>query len=756
MAAIARAREVLKTGPIEISNTTTDLDASGISGLITHRQLAQPVDRRIFACMPFCSWQGAIRAVTGNRLMRQDASPVFARDFSPRICCLAGLLCLSSAASGDSPELAMLSEEDFFAESPIVLSASRLTQPLNESPAPITVIDHDMLEAAGTVELTDALRLVPGFQIAHGSGGEQTATFHGFSDQHARRMQVTIDGRSIYNATFGGVLWSSIPLTIDEIDRIEVVRGPNGSAFGFNAFIGAINIITRHAIEDRGASLSLLAGSQRRKRSIGRLGGRFGDVDVRAQASFDQHDGFDRRNDDFRTGFFNLRADYSPSLTDAIRFEAGYKRTDLQTGFHDDTVQPLRVKTTDYSFQQIDWSRQLEDDAAFKLQLYHNRLAAPDRFRTAPISELLGVPPSVVTRLFGVSDQPIDVIQDLVENQYDLDLQHSFRLSANVRIAWGGGARRDEVASPTFIDNRDPVRRDAARLFVNAEWRPTSRILLNAGVMQEWFEHIGASTSPRLALNYRLADQQTLRASASRAWRMPSIFEQFTDFHSQLANTGQRFDTLYQSSGALDPERIDAWELGYIGRLLDNRLLVDINLFHQRIRRLIVDVYDAELPDPIGDGAFRYINSGHLDINGMDAQLQYRPTPHTRLSLALSLAKANGKEPRFPDLLEKTDLANDVPRTTLSIMLTHRFNDDIDASALYYYSSAFQWRGEGDPVDSYGRLDLNIKRQFNIGGNASGHIRFVVQNALNQPYDDFRPENRFGRRFYVELGFIYH
>lgn len=672
--------------------------------------------------------------------------------------CLATLLFSPIVIAGESPELAMLSEEDFFAESPIVLSASRLTQPLNESPAPITVIDHDMLEAAGVIELTDALRLVPGFQIAHGSGGEQTATFHGFSDQHARRMQVTIDGRSIYNATFGGVLWSSIPLTVDEIDRIEVVRGPNGSAFGFNAFVGAINIITRHAIEDRGASLSLLAGSQQRKRSIGRLGGQFGDVDIRVQASFDQHSGFDRRNDDFRTGFINLRGDYSPTLRDAILFEAGYKRTDLQTGFPDDTVQPLRLKTTDYSFQQLNWSRQLEDGAEFKLQLYHNRLAAPDRFRTAPLSELLGVPPVAVSALFGIPDQPIDVIQDLTENQYDLDLQHSFRLNESMRIAWGGGIRRDEVASPSFIDNRDPVRRDAARVFVNAEWRPTSRILLNAGVMQEWFEHIGSSTSPRLALNYRLADQHTLRVSASRAWRMPSIFEQFTDFHTRLANTGQRFDTLFQSSGELDPERIDAWELGYIGRLLNNRLLVDINLFHQRIRRLIVDVYDTQLPDPIGDGAFRYINSGHLDINGMDAQLQYRPTPRTRLSLALSLAKASGEEPRFPDLLEKTDLADDVPRTTLSLMIAHRFSDAIDASALYYYTSAFQWRGEGDPVDGYGRLDLNIKRQFDIGngGKSSGHIRFVVQNALNQPYDDFRPENRFGRRFYVELGFVYH
>ncbi len=653
-------------------------------------------------------------------------------------------------SAADTPELAMLSEDDYFGATPMVLSASRLTQPLDESPAPITVIDHDSIEAAGAIDVTDALRLVPGFQVATPHGGEQTATLHGFSDQHARRMQVMIDGRSIYTATFGGVAWSTIPLTVDEIDRIEVVREPNGASFGSNAFVGAINIITRHAIEDHGASLSLLGGYGQRRRFVGRLGGHLGDADVRIVASSDQHDGFPGRNDDYRGGALNLRADLAPTLNDNLTFEAGYKSTDMQLGFVDDPVQPLRLKNSQYGYQQIDWSRQLSHNGEFRLIAYHNRLYNPDRFVTPPLSRLLGVPAAAVPALFGVSDQPIEVPLGFTEDQYDLDLQHRFTVSPHLRLAWGGGLRHDHSASREASHGRN-----SWRLFANLEWRPLPKWLVHAGLMQENFEGLGQYTSPRLAINYRIAADHSLRLGASRAWRMPSFFEQFSNFQTRLAHDGGPFDAIYLTTNDVRPERIDAVELGYIGRFLDRRLLVDVDLYHQHLSDLIVDVYDNAIPDRIGDGAFRYINDGHLYLTGVDAQLDYRPSARDRFLLSLSHVVASGDEPRFPDRIERIDLADDVPRTTLSLLASHRFVNGIDASAVYYYSSAFQWRGEGDPVDAYDRLDLNVNYEFALAGG-SAHLRLVILNALNQPYLDFRPENRSERRIYAEFGFRYH
>lgn len=661
-----------------------------------------------------------------------------------------GLLLFTKLAHAQPAALAMLSEEDYFTATPMVLSASRMTQPLNEAPAPITVIDHDTIEAAGAIELTDALHLVPGFQIAHENGGEQTATLHGFSDQHARRMQVMIDGRSIYTADFGGVVWSTIPLTVDEIDRIEVIRGPNGAAFGSNAFVGTINIVTRHAIENHGVSLKVLTGAHHRRRFTGSIGARLGDSDIRVVIASDQHNGFDERNDDFRTGFIDLRADFSPTLNDSLTFEAGYKSTDLLTGFPDDTVQPLRLKNSRYQYQQLNWTRHLGKDSEFRLIAYHNFLDAPDRYQTPPLSRLFGVTPETIPLLFGVEDQPIEVPRSVSEHQYDIDMQHQFQPMPGLRLVWGGGARRDDGRLSLERNTRN-----ALRLFAQAEWRATPRLLVHAGMMHEWFEHIGNFVSTRLALNYQLDTKHSLRLSGSRAWRMPSFFERNSNFQSRLAHSGAPFDAIYLTSNEVRPEHIDALEFGYIGRFPTHHLSVDANLFHQRLNDLIVDVYDTSIADTLGDGAFRYINDGQLRLTGLDAHLDYRPSPASRLLLSLSLAKASGDEPRFPDRIERVDLADDVPRTTLSAMVSHRFGNDTDASATYYYSSAFQWRGEGDPVDGYGRLDLNVSHFFPIA-NGRGQIRLVVLNALNQPYADFRPENRFERRIYAEIGFRYH
>lgn len=128
---------------------------------------------------------------------------------------------------------------------PTVLSASRLVQPINEVPVAITVIDRELIEASSAVNVAELLRLVPGFQVTYTEGIDAITTYQGFADQLSRRMQVLVDGRPVYNPGISGVIWSALPLTLDEIERIEVVRGANAAAYGSNAFLGTINIITR-------------------------------------------------------------------------------------------------------------------------------------------------------------------------------------------------------------------------------------------------------------------------------------------------------------------------------------------------------------------------------------------------------------------------------------------------------------------------------------------------------------------------------
>ena len=114
-----------------------------------------------------------------------------------------------------------MSEADYFEDMPIVLSASRLSQSLSEAPASVSVIDQDMIRASGFRDIPDLLRLIPGFSVAYTRDNTWAVGYHGVADAFSRRFQVLVDGRSIYSAAFGAVLWSELPLSIDDVERIE-------------------------------------------------------------------------------------------------------------------------------------------------------------------------------------------------------------------------------------------------------------------------------------------------------------------------------------------------------------------------------------------------------------------------------------------------------------------------------------------------------------------------------------------------------
>ncbi|MGB2129914.1 MAG: TonB-dependent receptor plug domain-containing protein, partial [Marinobacterium sp.] len=154
-----------------------------------------------------------------------------------------------------------LSEQDFLTDIPEITAATRAPQKLTESPASISVIDSEMIAASGARNIPDLLRLVPGFQTAHVSANKFATTYHGVSDNFPRRLEVMVDGRSVYVPLLGAVDWTSLGLNLDDIARIEVIRGSNVPTQGANAFLGSINIITREPAAESGGYITLGKGS---------------------------------------------------------------------------------------------------------------------------------------------------------------------------------------------------------------------------------------------------------------------------------------------------------------------------------------------------------------------------------------------------------------------------------------------------------------------------------------------------------------
>ena len=146
-------------------------------------------------------------------------------------------------------------------EVPMVLTPARLRQPQSQVPASVTVIDRELIEASGAREIYQLLQLVPGMSAVKVDGNVPTVSYHGTQSRDARRMLVMIDGRSQYLPGLARVLWNDFPIEIEDIERIEVTRGPAAAAYGANAFQGVINIITRHPQDVSGSTVAVRGGN---------------------------------------------------------------------------------------------------------------------------------------------------------------------------------------------------------------------------------------------------------------------------------------------------------------------------------------------------------------------------------------------------------------------------------------------------------------------------------------------------------------
>lgn len=120
----------------------------------------------------------------------------------------------------------------FFSDIPVVLTASRMAQSPVDAPVAVTLIDREMINASGFTEIHDLLRLVPGFLVADWPGGSPIVARHGLADAYDRRIKVMIDGRTVNLPLRGDTAWQDLPVRVDDIDRIEVVRGAHGAAYG--------------------------------------------------------------------------------------------------------------------------------------------------------------------------------------------------------------------------------------------------------------------------------------------------------------------------------------------------------------------------------------------------------------------------------------------------------------------------------------------------------------------------------------------
>lgn len=678
---------------------------------------------------------------------------------------------LSMVASTVFAESDLLSEEELFGEIPMSLTATRISQSVKDSPVSITIITREMIEAYGATELPDVLRLVPGFQVSHVRGYRSSISYHGLGSEYSSRLQVQIDGRSVYTPILGNVEWPELPVEQEDIERIEVIRGPNAASYGANSFAAVVNIITRHASDTLGTYAKITQGSRNTNRYLARFGGHSGRLDYRATASYARDSGFRDTEfpDDKEISSFNYRADYQPNLDDQFEFQFGYRSSVRQDGdvepFDDSQVDPKRKVNGRTHFQLLRWRHEVDPKENFSVQFYHNYQRIDDDFQTDFIDSILGAGTSAA---LGVPDQRVNLSNSRLMHRYDLEFQHNLEMNDNLKFVWGASARYEQSGSASLFDrdsNRDFITNNTYRLFGHSEWKPDAKWTINAGALIENNDITGTDVSPRFAINHHFSANHTVRASVSRAYRTPSVLESNADSVSSAFDaSGNRveIDQLVLADRKLEPEEITSFELAYIGNFPKYALNIDAKFFYDKIKNTIDDIENRAFTDPFStrlglpankDRVFFYDNVGDILSQGFEAQLQYKLNPDTSVHMAYTNTRVKGK------LLSEINrnfigdqgfdaVSVEAPRVISSIQLIHDLQPDIRTSFSAHHYSQYNFAG-GNATGPFSILNVRIAKKFRFEKH-KGQLALTFQNLFDDYYD-YEREQVFQKRIYLSL-----
>jgi iron complex outermembrane receptor protein len=641
-------------------------------------------------------------------------------------------------ARAQSP--ADFSEADFFDDLPVVLSASRLLQPLNEAPVAVTVIDREMIRASGFRDIPDLLRLVPGFSVAYTQFNTWTGAYHGLGDGYFRRFQVRVDGRSIYSPHNGAVLWSDLPLAIDDIERIEVVRGPDAAVYGANAFAGVVNIITKTAAQVPGTFVSMQAGNKDMRGLTARHGGGDETVRYRLTASAQQRDRFERDTDEgqffeaSQTYLVNGRVDWQLAPDADVMAQFGLSQGNWNSGQESADVVDSRLEPREQDsraqYLQFAYHKVVSERREWRAQFYHSQ----NRFDANQLADFSD---------FGLG--MIEVDQYVQQRRTSLDLVVNEQWAPSLRGVWGGEVWYESVKSPLNYDSDLTQSGTVWRIHGNLEWRAHERVLLHGGVLLEDHYITGTDISPRLAANFTLTPGHVVRMGISRAYRSPTFFEE--DGSRVIVNqSGTTVDYERLASDGLDPERILSREIGYVGQWPKARLEMDVRLFDDDIEDFIGDSCDDVIPGDARAKECQYGNRGSVHSRGGEIQLRWRPLPVFDVSAHFAHVLLSND---FTEFNVGKDIPQSAPRNSWGLLARFLPGDGWETSLFVQQADDIKWLEDGDFTEGFTRVDVRVARRWKWQGNEL-EAALVGQN-LGDDYSEFRESNIFSRRVYGSL-----
>ena len=611
-------------------------------------------------------------------------------------------------------------------EVPTVVTAARRAQKISHVPYAISVVTAEDIRASGARTVADALRLVPGMDVAELSSAQQGVSPRGLHGLLAVQLLVLVDGRQIFDAMFGGTLWGVWPFQLEDIDRIEVIHGPGGVTWGANAASGVVNIITKDPRDQQGLTLATSAGSRGFAEQYAGYGGTEGPLRYRFSADYRQSDGYLRPgsglgppHDGYKAGSLSLHAVYDASSDESLTLSIG-------SGASDGGLVPMPLGRiggssrpgSEASYVMGTWVKGLDGEAELRITGYANdcRVNA-------------GIP-----------------MIDYRYQQMALQLGYSLARWGRHQLSWGVDTRFDQLdthqADPHLL-SVDRVHTGTVGLYVKDRLTLGEAWWLDAGARVDWESYGGLQPSARVALSHAIGEDTLLYGAVARAFQMPAAARRFLE----LPLLG---GLVHMTAGTEeDPQTLFAYEVGCRSRFTPGWDVSASVYWHE-----YADLTTLSLDWPI-PGLIHLHNDNRADASLYGVELGSTCQVTDRLKLRAHYTYQH-MDWRSSVAYHDKDL-NTPPEHKCMLGIVWSPDDDWHVSTQLHYVDEVVAPNAGnrwDPldVDGYMRLDVRSEHEF-----CDDKIAFAVgvRNLLDSLHLEggttFMDSTEVPRIFYAEL-----
>ena len=617
-----------------------------------------------------------------------------------------------------------------------VTSVSKKTQKLANAAAAVFVITQDDIRRSGATSIPEALRMAPGVQVARIDANKWAVSIRGFNGRFANKLLVLMDGRSLYTPLFSGVFWEVQDTALEDIDRIEVIRGPGAALWGANAVNGVINIITRTAGQTPGGLVSAGGGTEERAFATARYGTSFGEAtDLRVYAKYLNRDNFvrydspgDPAHDAWNMSRLGFRLDSQVTDTDTLTLQGDYYDGTFHEAYENlfppPTFSPTGplVTTSDASggYLLSRWERKLSDTSGLSLQFYYDH----------------------TTRDMVIMSERRDML--------DMDFQHRFSLGSNNDIIWGLGYRfnHDKTDNGKIVTFNPSTKNDSLySAFLHDEITLSPKYLsLILGSRFEHNDYSGFEIEPNVRLLFTPSPRHTLWTAVSRSVRTPSQADQDIQYF-QFASFGLPPDPTRKTvvtvagSGSFMSETVIAYDLGYRTEPLEH-LTFDLATFYNYYSHLRTVRTGSPLT-ALSPEVFLPLytsNEMHGHSYGVEVAAEWQPLEWWHLQASYSYltitSYLDGVDIPFNyNTVEKNNLEGSYPHNQFSLRSGFDLGGQVELDLWLRGADRLRYI---DKISIPGYITLDARLAWKPV--KSLEIALVGQNLLHNHRPEFRPE----------------